>query len=774
MKIASGLFCRPFSTGVTRASMLLFLALAGPSSAQRDRTSLVHPLVGTANAGQTFPAAGVPFAMTYWTPQTRAGEVKCIAPYYFADEKIQGFRGTHFISGSCVPDYGSFTLAAGVGPLKTSAAERSSRFERSGEHAAPYAYSVELGDAGVRAEITGTLRAGYMRFTATRDGDAWVVIENNARAGEGFVRVDPATQEVSGEVPVRREYAGSGKPAGFSGHFVVLCRRRFAGAGTWVGTRSSEGKLLQQGDGLAARVNKVNGALSNPGQGALTAPKLDVSGDRPGFGVYLRFPGVHRGETIELRIGTSFVSADEARKNLQAEIPAWNFDQVEAAARQKWTAALGQIQLGAPSSADTIFYTALYHSLLHPRLFSDADGSYPRFASTGRTEHAVGFDYYDDFSMWDIYRAQLPLLSLLQPRREVEMMRSLIVKGEQGGFLPIFPAWNSYTSEMTGDHAAVAIIDAYRKGIRGFDIETAYRLIRHNAMENPATREEYVDGKGRRALTSYMKDGFIPLEDPVADSFHQNEQVSRTLDYAFDDHMIGLLAGDLGHKEDGRLFLQRGTNWRNVIDPGTGFARGRHQDGSWLSPFHPEDHYTWITESLPWETTFFVPHDVAGLITLEGGNQAFVKKLDELFAGGYYEHGNEPSHHIAYLYDAAGAASRTQERVRTLMDEKYKDGPDGLSGNDDAGQMSAWYVMSAMGIYQVAPGIPEYWLGSPRFDQVTIALPNGKHLQIVAQGAGGGLKHVDRVLLNGVPLPGYKVSHQQLAAGGRLEFVMRP
>ena len=444
----------------------------------------------------------------------------------------------------------------------------------------------------------------------------------------------------------------------------------------------------------------------------------------------------------------------------------WQFDQVKEAARQRWAQALGQIQLGADSSANTIFYTALYHSLLHPRLVSDADGAYPRFATAGQTGRAVGYDYYDDFSMWDIYRAQLPLLSLLQPKREAEMMRGLIVKGEQGGFLPIFPAWNSYTSEMTGDHAAVALIDAYRKGIRGFDIESAYRLIRHNATENPPTHEEYVDGKGRRALTSYMKYGFIPLEDPVADSFHKNEQVSRTLDYAFDDHMVGLLAQDLGHADDARLFLQRGNNWRNVLDPKSGFARGRHQDGSWLSPFDPGKTYTWITESLPWESTFSVPQDIAGLIAFEGGREAFVKKLDELFAGGFYEHGNEPSHHIAYLYDAAGAPSRTQERVRQLMNEKYKDGPDGLSGNDDAGQVSGWYVMSAMGIYQVAPGIPEYWIGAPRFDEITIALPNGKRLQIVAKGAGSGLKHVERVLLNGVALPGYTVSHQQLAAGG--------
>lgn len=752
-------------------SLLFGMATVG-SVAQGGPAEYVHPLVGTANEGQTYPAAGVPFAMTHWTPQTRAGEVKCVSTYYFTDTRIQGFRGTHLLSGSCVPDYGSFTLAPGVGALKTNAVERASGFDRASEHATPYAYSVELKDAGVKAEITGTLRAGAMRFAFTRAGDGWIVIENNARGGDGWVKVDAAKQEVTGEVPVRREYAGSGKLAGFSGYFVVEFSKPFTGSGTWAGEAVAEGKEVQQGDGKpvgVVTVKELSTAVVGASAKVITMP---TGSPRPGFGGYVRFPGAKAGDVVIARMGTSFVSVEEARKNLRAEIPGFDYDGVKAEAEAEWNRQLGQIDVKDDVPARTIFYTAMYHALLHPRTYSDVDGSYPSFAGGGRVEHADGFTYYDDFSMWDIFRAQLPMLTILDPKRDVDFVRSLMAKGDQGGYLPIFPAWNSYTSEMVGDHSTVAMIDAYRKGLGGFDIEHAYAEMRKNAMQTPASRAEYLDGKGRRGLDSYLKYGYIPLEDHITDAFHKNEQVSRTLEYAYDDAMIGALAGDLGKKEDAVTFSARGQNWRKVIDPATGFARGRAANGSWVSPLDPAGKYTWITEGTPWVYTFFVPQDVAGLMALEGGPQKFGAKLDALFDGKHYEHGNEPSHHIAYLYDAAGEGWKTQAQVRSLMESEYRDGPDGLAGNDDAGQMSAWYVLSALGLYQVTPGVPEYWLGSPRFDEAAVTLPNGKVLRVVAKGAGKGKVYVRRVLWNGVPVSGYKVSHAQIAGGGVLEFEM--
>ena len=412
-------------------------------------------------------------------------------------------------------------------------------------------------------------------------------------------------------------------------------------------------------------------------------------------GAYVFFD-LRPGEAVQARVGTSFTSIEEARHNLEAEIPGWNFDQLAEQVREQWNTALGRIQIQDNSPKRRIFYTALYHSMLVPRTFSDVSGAYQGFAGEGRIEFAKDFTYYCDYSLWDTFRAVHPLFTILYPGRELDMVKSLIAKGEQGGFLPIYPAWNSYTSEMVDDHAVSVISDAYFKGIRDFDVEQAYRLMRKNALEMPATHEQYVDGRGRRGLESYLKYGYIPLEDTVPDAFHNNEQVSRTLEYAYDDFLVGEMAQALGHTEEAELFHHRALNYRNVIDPGTGFARGRHADGSWDSPFDPGKSYPYITEGLPFQYTFFVPQDLPGLINLVGGREAFIKKLDALFAKGYYDHGNEPSHHLAYLYDNAWVAWKTQQHVRSVMENQYADGPSGLAGNDDCGQMSAWYVLSAL------------------------------------------------------------------------------
>jgi predicted alpha-1,2-mannosidase len=755
----------------TVLTLLAFFSASG-MLAQPGVADHAHPLVGTANEGQTYPATGVPFAMTHWTPQTRAGEIKCVAPYYYADTSIQGFRGSHFLSGSCVPDYGSVTLMPSAVALKTSAVDRASRFDRSSEHATPYSYKVNLKDANVVAEITGTTRAGMMRFVFSHAGDGSVVIENNSRGGDGWVRVSPKTQEITGEVPVRREYAGSGKLAGFSSYFVIEFSRDFSGEGTWVGGQIHEGATSQIGDGLPLGAIPVANVSTVTGGAAKAAAALPAAGTRPGFGTYVRFPGVKAGDEVIARIGTSFVSVEKARKNLRAEITDWNFDHVETEAKTAWNQTLSLIEIKDRIPAKDVFYTAMYHAMLHPRTYSDVDGSYPRFAGKGEVEHAEKFVYYDDFSMWDTFRAQHPMLTILDPDRDIDMVRSLILKGQQGGYLPIFPAWNSYTSEMIGDHAAVTIIDAYQKGLRGFDIEAAYALMRKNAMSVP-TVAEAKDGKGRRGLESYLKYGYIPLEDHIDEAFHKNEQVSRTLEYAYDDAMIGELAAVLGKKDDAALFHKRGQNWRNVYDSESGFVRDRQGDGKWVTEFDPASKPTWITEGSPWQYTFFVPQDVSGLVKIEGGDKRFTAKLDELFRGEFYDHGNEPSHHIAYLFDASGAPEKTQEHVRVLMDSQYKDGPGGLAGNDDAGQMSAWYVLSALGFYQVTPGIPEYWLGAPRFDDVTVHFPNGKQMRIVARGAGRGKRLVSSVLLNGRRIDGYTLTHRDLTAGGELTFAMK-
>jgi predicted alpha-1,2-mannosidase len=668
--------------------------------------------------------------------------VKCIAPYYYADDRIQGFRGSHFLSGSCTQDYGSMTLMPESGDLKLDAHERASGFNRTMEKATPYKYAVTLSDYGINAEIAGTTRAGIMQFRFDRGGPSWILAECNSFKGDGTVLIDPQKNEITMVNPVRRLYAGAGKLAGFNGYFVVQFDHKFHVGGTWSGAQKQPGALTQQGtDG---------------------AP-----------GAYVSFD-LEPGETVVAKIGSSFTSLEEARANLKDEIPGWDLQRVENQAKTSWNQALNKIQIQAPETQKRIFATALYHSMQLPRVFSDVDGSYPGFANEGKTETAKGFTYYCDFSLWDTFRALHPLLTIVDPNRERDMVRSLIAKGEQGGFMPIYPAWNSYTSEMVGDHASTVIADAWFKGIRGFDLEEAYRLMKKNATEMPATYDLYVDGRGRRGLISYLKYGYIPLEDPVRDGspVHPGEQVSRTLEYAYDDSVVGEVAQALGHSADAELFKKRAQNYRNIIDVKTGFARGRHQDGSWDSPFDPAKPYKYITEGLPFQYTFFVPQDLPGLIEQVGGREAFIAKLDALFAGGYYDHGNEPSHHIAYLYDNAGVAWKTQQHVREVMDKQYADTPGGLAGNDDAGQMSVWFVMSALGFYPVTPGTPVYQIGTPLFDDAVIHLDGGKRLHIRAVGASAGKQYIRSVTLNGVPLNRFWIKHSEITAGGELFFEM--
>jgi predicted alpha-1,2-mannosidase len=575
-----------------------------------------------------------------------------------------------------------------------------------------------------------------LRFVFHQGGTAWIDIQNNARAGDGELRIDTAHQEITGSNAVRRLYAGQGKLAGFSGYVVVEFDRPFRIGGTWSGAQLHPGAVQQSSQGSPS-------------------------------GGYISFD-VKPGEAVLARVGTSFVSVNEARKNLRAEIPQWDFQKIEQASRSAWNQALGRIDVSGDQTDRRIFYTALYHAFQLPRIMSDVDGTYPRFDGGQLIETARGFTYYGDYSAWDTFRAVHPLFTIVEPERVPDMIQSLVVKGKQGGFLPIFPAWNSYTAEMDGDHCVSIIGDAYIKGIRGFDVADAYRLMRKNALEIPP-EIEYRNGEGRRALAPYLKYGYIPLEDHVSGGPvpHQNEQVSRTLDYAYDDFVLAEMAKALGKPADEALFSRRAQNFRKVIDPQDGFARGRYANGTWVTPFDPAKPAAYITEGNPFQFTFFVLQDIPGLIKLEHGDPGFITKLDELFAKGLYDQGNEPSHHIAYLYDYAGAAYKTQVHVTSIRAE-YKDEPAGLPGNDDAGQMSAWYIFSALGFYPVTPGIPRYALGSPLFRDVTIHLPSGKTFEIAAQRNSAHSPYIQSAILNGAPLDRFWITHREIMKGGTL------
>jgi len=718
---------------------LFFLSMLVHAQSFSD---LVNPLVGTAAEGQTYPGVGVPFGMTQWTPATRDTENKGVVPYYYADRNFEGIRGSHFLSGSAMQDYGSFQLLAGTGQFQWRDHPPSSRFSHDAERATPYLYQVQLPELGVSASVTGTIRCGMIRFSFQKSGPAWIDVQNNARAGDGDLTIDMARQEITGRSEVRRLYAGQGKRAGFSGYIVVEFDHPFHVGGTW------SGKDLHP---RAAR------------QASEASPA----------GGYVTFD-VKPGEAVIARVGTSFVSIDEARKNLRAEIPGWDFEVVEKASRAAWDKALGAIEITGPGTDRRIFYTAMYHALQAPRTFNDVSGTYPRFAGGQTIETARGFTYYDDFSTWDTFRATHPLFTIIEPHRDADMVTSLILKGEEAGFLPTFPAWNSDTAEMDGDHGVAIIGDAYLKGIRGFDIQEAYRLMRKNALESPSSEADYLDGKGRRALASYLKYGYIPLEDSVSGAPlpHKNEQVSRTLDYAYDDFVLAEIAAALGKTQDAAIFRKRAQNYRNVIDPVSGFARGRHADGTWITPFDPARPASYITEGLPFQFTFFVLQDIPGLIAIEHGRCGFISKLDELFAKNLYDQGNEPSHHIAYLYDYAGEAFKTQQHVAAERAAGYKDEPGGLIGNDDAGQMSAWYILSALGFYQVTPGIPRYAIGTPLFPDAKIHLPNGKVFHIVARRISDQAIYIQSATLNGEPLRRFWLTHAEIVSGGTLVFHM--
>jgi predicted alpha-1,2-mannosidase len=732
-----------FALSLAKPASVLSCLLAVSACMAQTPYSLVDPRLGTAHDGQTYPVVGTPFAMTGWTPETQDSEAKCLSPYYYKDTRITGFRGSHWLSGSCTQDYGSITLMPTTGELHVLPQERASEFSHADEISEPAYYSVLLKRYGTRVELAGAVRSGIMRLRYPEQAEANLIIEPYVKPGDGFVRVVPERNEVVGYNPVHRIYQASGQPAGFNGYFVIRFQQPMQDSGVWC-------------DGVTSQ------AKTQTGQGCKR------------LGAFVRF-GAIKGGTVLVKIGTSFTSLEEAGKNLDREIPGWSLEAVRQATQKSWQERLHRIEIeGGTPDQRVEFYTALFHASLAPRIVSDADGTYNGFAQEGKLHHAqAGTDFYDDFSLWDTFRALHPLLTIIDPDRDQQMIQSLIDKGEQGGYLPIFPSWNNYTSEMIGDHAVPVIVDAYVKGLRHFDVDAAYRLIHQSATITPPLAQ-YKDGKGRRALGSYLQYGYIPLEDKVPDAFHKEEQVSRTLEYAYDDFLVGRFAAETGHSAEAQAFAKRAGNWRNVFDPRVGFARGRHADGTWSEPFDPGGRYSYVTEGVPWQYTFFVPQDLPGLIRAVGGKDKFVTKLDGLFDAKLFEQNNEPSHHIPYLYDYGGAAWKTQERARQVMAQEYRTGPEGLPGNDDAGQMSAWFVFSAMGFYPVCPGVPSYALGSPLFRKVVVHLPSGKDFTLLAPESSAANLYIQSAQLGGHAWTKPELPHSAIVNGSTLLLHLGP
>lgn len=693
--------------------------------------------------GQTLPAVLEPNGMNFWTPQTRDSEKKCIAPYCYRDSLFQGFRNSHWIVGGCTQDYGSMTLMPLYETLRCQADTRATRFSHADEVATPAYYAVTLPDEGIRAELTARSRTAIFRFTYQKAGKAYLIVTPNSDEGLGFVRIDTVNGRIYGYNPVHRIYQGWGEPAGFSGHFVVELQKKISGCGTFAAD-------------------------------SLFDASLEL-GDRPLMGAYVAFE-VEAGEEVLVKAASSFVDEAGAEQNLQAEIPHWNFEQVRRELTDIWEQRFNLIRVETDDEdALAKFYGAFYRASFLPRTFNDVDGRYPAFATGEQVMQVTGEQtYYDDYSLWDTYRALHPLVNLITPQRGGEMMQSLVRKYEQGGWMPIFPCWNSYTSAMIGDHVASVIADAWNKGIRNFDVSKAYEGMRKNAFERPASLAEYRDGMGRRALDSYLKYDYIPLEDSVLDAFHTREQVSRTLEYAYDDFALAQVAAALGKTDDYKALMDRARNYRHVIDPRTGYAQGRHADGTFLNDDNAFRFTRFITEGAPCHYTWYVPQDPYGLMEQMGGKDNYVAKLDSMFSEGRYWHGNEPCHQVAFMFNYAGQPWKTQRAVRHIMDTEYHNAPGGLAGNDDAGQMSAWYMFAAMGFYPVCPGTPYYMLASPSFSSVTLCPHGGRPFTIKAEGASGKNIYIQRATLNGQPYTKNYLDHADIVEGGTLELEMGP
>ena len=706
---------------------------------------------GSEEHGQTLPAVLVPNGQNFWTPQTQDAEQKCIAPYYYKDSLLQGFRCSHWIVGGCMQDYGSFTVAALGDELRLQPEQRATPFSHADEVSHPHYYAVNLKEEHLKAEMTALSHTSILRVTPEKDQLVHLVINPNSDEGQGYIEIDTLNHVVYGYNPVHRIYQGWGESAGFSGHFVLAYDAKdLVDYGVFEGdNRISKGLKMQ---------------------------------DKPRIGAWLTFRG-KAGKAMEWMSGTSFSSREKALANLNAEnynYGGLDFYSMMQFAADLWCDRLHTIDVEYHDQAKVNqFYGALYRCSFLPHEVSD-----------------VGEEIrYDDFSMWDIYRAELPLYTLITPKRSGEMMQSLVRMYQNRGWLPAFPCWNSYTAAMIGDHASAALADAYVKGIRNFDAQKAYEGMRMNAFSTPYIYKEYQEGKGRRAIQSYINNGYIPLEDMVEEAYHTNEQTSRTLEYAYDDFAVAQMAKALmdscrdasqrqKYQEDYTELMRRSENWRNVINPVSGWADGRYENGKWLNNKDLVHRQSFITEGAACQYTWYVPQNPEGLFEVIRHSKLMDKKekkaedkviyrLDRMFDKGWYWHGNEPCHQIAYLYDAAGAPEKTQQWVHHILQTEYNDTPGGLSGNDDAGQMSAWYVFSSLGFYPVCPGTPYYYIGTPGFDKVTLNLENGKKFILSARRKDAGSYLIQSTSLNGKPLNGYRLSHQQIVSGGQLLFELK-
>jgi len=701
---------------------------------ERPLCESVDPFIGTGGHGHTYPGATVPFGMVQVSPDTRLEGWDGCGGFHITDDVVYGFSHTH-LQGTGVSDYGDILLMPTVGPMDTGAVWREryrDRFVEGSQEAHAGYYRCELERSRVQVELTASERVGFHRWTLSEPDTMQLVVDLAHRddlLSYGMYPLDDST------------LVGLRVSDNWADEQHVYFAMRFSEPFEWL-------------DQMAElEVEEVNGVLN---QELSYVPIFS-----------LVFKGV---KSVESRVSLSFVDVDGAVANLNAEAPkARGFEAAKAKAESTWNEALGRIQI-QESDADerTIFYTALYHSLTVPNLATDVDG---RYRGTDLQIHQGDTDSprYTVFSLWDTFRATHPLLNVLEPKRTEQFIRNFIDMHDEGGSLPMWELAGNYTGCMIGYHAVPVIADAWAKGLRGFDAERALE-----AMVAEATADE---------LSKPVWDslGYLPLE-------RESESVSKTLEYAFDDACIARMAADMGRMDVADRFGRRAQGWKNLFNPDNGFIQPRY-GAAWREGFDPTEVTFEYTEANGWQYNFFVPHDVSGHMELLGGPEGYASMLEQMFSGssrmagrhqsditgliGQYAHGNEPSHHMAYLPSYAGHPERTQSLVDSICDELYTAAPDGLSGNEDCGQMSSWYVWSALGLYPVTPGSDQYVLGTPRFDAASWTLPNGAVLAMRAERESPASVHIHGLTIQGRPVTRSWVTHAELMAGGDWVFDLR-
>ncbi len=737
-------------------------AAAAPTSASQAAYAAVDPFIGTGGEGHTYPGATVPYGMVQLSPDTRIQSRKTgygwAAGYRHDDSTIVGFSHTHF-SGTGHSDLGDLLLMPTTGELKLERGDPeqprsgyTSRFRHATESAQPGYYAVTLDDHEVRAELTTSARVGMHRYTFPAGKPAHVLLDLRTSMYDypGKILWSRIRVRADGTVTGFRETRGWAP--GRQLYFAV----RFSQPLAAHQLHDTEQDIPYKGFPPPGEKNPAQRAQI---EGRQLVAAFDVAAGQP----------------LLVKVAISPVSEDNAIANLDAEAPGWDFDGMRAAAREQWSSALGAIDAQGTPAQRTSFYTALYHTLLGPTLFMDSDGRYR--GPDNAVHQASGWTNYSTFSLWDTYRALHPLATLVQPpQRTNDFVNSLLAARRQSPY-GVLPVWSFHGQEtwcMIGYHAVPVIADAYMKGIRGYDADEALQAMVASANYGP------YDG-----IAQYRELGYVPIDE-------EGEAASKTLEYAYDDWTIAQMAQAMGKADIAAEFSRRAANWKHAFDPATGFMRARRRDGSFREPFDPSasGYGTDYTEGNAWQYSWYVPQDVAGLAAAHGGSDALLQRLDAVFEAkvdpavfahmeditgliGWYAHGNEPSHHVAYLYAHAGQPWRTQARLKQIMDSQYAPRPDGLAGNDDLGQMSAWYVFTALGFYPVTPGSNQYIIGRPFLPRATLNLPNGPRFSIVADGLDAAHAYIGSVTLNGQPLQRAYLTHEEILAGGELHFRMQ-